>query len=156
MRKRRGSIWKTTIGVWLVLVSLAGATVGCHGAGWSELGSESKLKKQSDPSKQDKDGLQIVARSNREVAQTLNADDIVRIMQRVGFSDQQILEVGTDLYNALRLSGGADVYYGKSHEMILAVNNQQVQIQSRWRGSFVYDLTKGHFVIGSTQADRGR
>jgi hypothetical protein len=141
--------------VWLILVFLASAAVGCHGAGWSELGSESKPKPQSTPSKQDKEGLQIVAKSNREVAK-LSPDDIVRIMQRVGFSDEQVLDLGTDLYNALLLSGAADVYYGKNLEMIFAVNNQQVQIQSRSRGTFVYDIAKGRFVIGASQADRGR
>ncbi len=75
----------------------------------------------------------------------LSSDDIVRIMQRVGFSDQQILDLGTDLYNALRRSGAADVYYGKSQEMIFAVNNQQVQIQSRSRGTFVLRPGEGTF-----------
>jgi hypothetical protein len=94
--------------------------------------------------------------NNREVARTLNADDIVRIMQRVGFSDQQILDLGPDLYNALRRSGAANVYSGERLEMIMAVNNQQVQIQSTARGTFFYDLARGRFVVGSTQADRGR
>jgi hypothetical protein len=160
---------KTTASVGTVLLLLAGAVAGCHGAGWSELGSgssrdesrsasrsESQPKQQSTSSRQDKEELQLVARSNREVARTLSSDDIVKIMQRVGFSDRQILDLGTDLYNALRRSGAADVYYGKSHEMIFAVNNQQVQIQSRSRGTFVYDLAKGRFVVGATSEDRGR
>lgn len=157
MRNRRGPILKTTTGVLLVLVPLALEVVGCHGVGWSELGSDSKPKqRQSKPSKQDKEGLQIVARSNREVARRMSADDIVRIMQRVGFSDEQIVDLGTDLYNALRRSGAADVYNGRTHEMIFAINNQQVQIQCRSRGTFFYDLAKGRFVIGSTQTDKSR
>jgi hypothetical protein len=140
----------------LVLVPLALEVVGCHGGvkpvEWSELGSESKPK-QSKPSKQSKEGLRVVAKSNKEVAR-LSSDDVVRIMQRVGFSDDQILDLGTDLYNALLLSGGADVYYGKSLEMIFAVNAQQVQIQSRSRGSFLYDVAKGRFLIGSAPSDR--
>jgi len=147
---------RVTTSVLLVLVPLALEVAGCHGGvkpvEWSELGSESKPKKQS---KQNQQGLYIVARSGREVAK-LRPDDIVRIMQRVGFSDDQILDLGTDLYNALLLSGAADVYYGKSHEMIFAVNNQQVQIQSRSRGSFLYDVANGRFVIGSSPSDRSR
>jgi hypothetical protein len=152
---------KATTGVLLVLVLLAWEMVGCNGGvqpvGWSELGSGSKPKKPSRPARQNaKDGLSIVAMNNREVARTLNADDIVRIMQRVGFSDQQILDLGPDLYNALRRSGAANVYSGERLEMIMAVNNQQVQIQSTARGTFFYDLARGRFVVGSTQADRGR
>lgn len=160
---------RVTTSVALVLVPLALEVVGCHGGvrpvEWSEVGSRSNRdearpepRSESRPktqSRQNQDGLQIVARSGREVVQ-LRPDDVVRIMQRVGFSDDQILELGTDLYNALLLSGAADVYYGKRLEMILAVNNQQIQIQSRSRGTFLYDVPKGRFVIGATPADRGR
>jgi hypothetical protein len=160
MRNRRGAILKTTTGVLLVLLPLALEVVGCNGGvqpvGWGELGSGNKPKQQSKPARQDSKEatLRIVAMRNREIAQTLNANDIIRIMQRVGFSDQQVVDLGPDLYSALRLSGAANVYYGKSLEMIMAVNNQQVQIQSSARGTFFYDLTKGRFVVGSTQADR--
>jgi hypothetical protein len=153
---KRGSILRVTTGVLLVLVPLALEVVGCNGGlkpvEWSELGSEGKAKKQS---RQDKDGLHIVPVSNREVAR-LKPDDVVRIMQRVGFSDEQILELGTDLHNALLLSGGAQVVYGKHLEMILAVSNQQVHIQSRSRGTFVYDVVVGRFVLGSASSDNHR
>jgi hypothetical protein len=149
---------KTTTGVLLVLVPLA-LVVGCRGGlkpvEWSELGSERKPKqsRQSTPSTQgrqsrpSKEGLRIVAKSGREVAR-LNPDDIVRIMQRVGFSDDQIVELGTDLYNALLLSGRAEAYYGRDLEMIFVVNAQQVQIQSRSRGTFLYDIAKARFTLG--------
>lgn len=145
----------------LILVPLALGVVGCHGAvkpvEWSELGSESGPKKQSRPSRDSKksEELRIVAKSNKEVAR-LRPDDVVCIMQRVGFSDDQILDLGTDLHNALLLSGGADVYYGKGLEMIFAVNNQQVQIQSRSRGTFVYDVAKKRFVLGAAPFAGGR
>ena len=152
MPYKRGSILKRTTGVLLVLAPLALEVVGCNGGlkpvEWSELGSEERPARQSRQSRPSREGLQIVARSNREVAR-LSPDDVIRIMQRVGFSDDQILVLGTDLHNALLQSGGAEVYYGKSLEMILAVNNQQVQIQSRSRGTFVYDVGAGRFVLGS-------
>jgi len=94
-----------------------------------------------------------VARSGREVVR-LGPNDIIRIMQRVGFSDQQIVDLGTDLHDALLLSGGAEVFYGRNLEMILAVNNQQVQIRSRTRGAFVYDVQSGRFVLGPSDTDR--
>jgi hypothetical protein len=154
----QGRLLKAMACMLLVLVPLALEVVGCHGGvkavEWSELGSEkSKPKKQSKPS--DKEGLRIVARSTTEVAR-LSADDIIRIMQRIGFSDDQILELGTDLHNALRSAGGAEVYNGKTLEMIFAVHSQQVQIQSRSRGTFLYDIAKGRFLLGSAPSDRGR
>jgi hypothetical protein len=153
------------IGTWLVLVLLAWTVAGCSGVEWSELGTarpddEPRLADRSErpskrPSRQARDGLRITARSNTEVAR-LSPDDVVRIMRRVGFSDDQILALGTDLYGALSLSGGADLYNGKRLEMIFAVHNQQVHIQSRLRGTFVYDAVIGQFVLGSASSDRGR
>ena len=173
MRNKRGSILRITAGRWLVLVPLALGVVGCNGGlkpvEWSELGSQNKSKQPSEPSeaelrsqpsepsprsqprkpsRKDGDVLRIVAVSNREVAR-LSPEDIIRVMQRVGFSDDQILELGTDLHRALMLSGGAELFYGKRLEMLFAVNNQQIQIQSRTRGTFIYDIVMQRFVLGS-------
>lgn len=170
MRNRRGSILRVMTGglrapnaflhtgvLLLVLVPLALEVVGCNGGfrpvAWSELGSDGGPKKQQ--SRQHQEGLQIVAKSGREITR-LNPDDVVRIMQRVGFSDDQILRLGTDLHNALLLSGAADVYYGGSLEMIFAVDNQQVKIQSRSRGSFIYDIAGGRFVLGAAPLEDKR
>jgi len=114
--------------------------------------AESRAKK---PSRADRYGLRVQARSNREVAR-LGPEDLVRIMRRVGFSDEQILDLGVDLHTALRTSGGAEVFQGKQLEMIFVVSNQQVQIQSRSRGTFIYDIVAQRFVLGSAAPDRGR
>lgn len=174
VRRKRGSILRATAGVLLILVPLTLGVGGCRGAfkpvEWSELGAdanrdEARQEPRSDsgsrrqsrddrPRRESRNSrnseeLRVVAKSNREVAR-LSPDDIVCIMQRVGFSDDQILDLGTDLYNALSLSGGAEVYYGKGMEMIFAINNHQVQIQSRSRGTFVYDIAKKRFVLGAS------
>lgn len=161
MRNRCGSILKATTGVLLVLVPLALEVAGCRPVEWAEVGSGSnrdeprlESRSESKPSRrQSTNGLRIVARSGREVVR-LSPDDVVRIMQRVGFSDDQILELGTDLYNALLLSGAAEVIYGKRTEMIFVVSNRQVQIQSHSRGSFVYDVLMQQFVLGSPSGKR--
>ncbi len=170
--KARAGLWWPPKALWrvgvplLVLVPLVLEGVGCHGGikpvAWSELGAANKPKEENPPappskpgkaSKQSKEGLRVVARSTTQVAR-LSPNDIVRIMRRIGFDDQQILDLGTDLYNALRLSGGAEVYFGKRVEMIFAVQNGQIQIQSTTRGSFVYDLAKGGFVLGGAPSGR--
>jgi len=162
VRNRCGSILKATTGVLLVLVPLALEVAGCRPVEWAELGSRSnrdepRLEPRSESSKpsrrQSTNGLRIVARSGRELVR-LSPEDVVRIMQRVGFSDDQILELGPDLYNALLLSGAAEVYYGKRTEMIFVVSNRQVQIQSRSRGTFVYDVLMQQFILGSPSGKR--
>lgn len=99
------------------------------------------------------DGAKVVSLSNREVA-TLTSDDIVRIMWRAGFSDEQILEVGTDLRNSLASTGAAKIMVGKKADVFLAVGEDRgkkveamfcvdgdyLHIASRRRGSFIYEL----------------
>ena len=83
----------------------------------------------------------IVSVDNREVA-ALSAEDIVRVMLRGGFTNEQILELGTELRNKLAFSGAAQINEGDKVQAILAVNNGYVYVSSRQRGSFIYDLRK--------------
>jgi hypothetical protein len=162
VRNRCGYILKATTGALLVLVPLALEAAGCRPVEWAELGSGPNRdeprwegRSESRPSRRSSTNeLRIVARSGREVVR-LSPDDVIRIMQRVGFSDDQILDLGPDLYSALLQSGAAEVLYGRHTEMILVVSNRQVRIQSRTRGTFVYDVLMQDFVLGSP-ADKRR
>jgi hypothetical protein len=87
---------------------------------------------------------QVAALGNQQAA-ALDADDVVRIMRRAGFNDQQILELGTDLRNALASTGAAQIRVGRSVEAIFAADEQTVCGSSRQRGPFVYDLKTGCF-----------
>lgn len=84
---------------------------------------------------------QVIPVSNREVA-ALSAEDIARVMLRAGFSDEQILELGTDLRNELARSGAAQIDVGDKVESIFAVDGDYVYVSSRLKGSFIYDLRK--------------
>lgn len=84
----------------------------------------------------------VMPLANRQVA-GLGADDIVRLMQAAGFTEEQVLEFGTDLRNHLALSGAAQIKTGNKVEAIYAVHGNYVHISSRRRGSFVYDITSG-------------
>ena len=162
MPNRCGSILKATTGALIVLVPLALEVAGCRPVEWAELGSGSSREEprwegrsESQPGRRTStEGLRIVARSGREVVR-LSPDDVIRIMQRVGFSDDQILDLGPDLYNALLQSGAAEVLYGRRTEMIFVVSNRQVRIQSHSRGTFVYDVLMQQFVLGSARGRRG-
>ena len=147
MRVRRGYIVHA-VTVAMLLVALAFGVMGCQAqpAQWSELSPGRGGQTQPGQQPQRRQGsIQIVPQTNREVAD-LSPDDVVRIMRRVGFTDAQILDMGTDLHDALFRSGGARVVDGQETEALLRVNGMQVYIGSRTRGNFVYDLGYGQFV----------
>lgn len=89
-------------------------------------------------------GGHVIAVPNRQVA-GLSADDTVRVMRRAGLADRQILELGTELRNALASSGAANVRVGNKVEAIFAVDGDCLHASSRTRGSFIYDLKKRTF-----------
>jgi len=90
-------------------------------------------------------GFQIIALSNQNVA-ALSADDIIQVMRRAGFSDQQILALGTQLRNAILYSGAAQAKLRDKVEAVFAVHGDYVFITTRLRGSFIYDVKKHGWV----------
>jgi len=87
-------------------------------------------------------GLDIVPINNQDVL-TLSSDDIVRVMRRAGFSDNQILEYGTDLHSALSREGAAQIRIRKKPEAVFAINGDAVYISTRLRGNFIYNVKTG-------------
>lgn len=87
-------------------------------------------------------GIQFIPVSNREIL-TLNADDIVQIMRRAGFSDNQIMQYGTDLRNGLAQSGAVEVRINRKVEAIFAINGDSVYISTRLRGNFIFNIRTG-------------
>lgn len=75
----------------------------------------------------------------------LSSDDIVRVMRRAGFSDEQIIDLGTDVRNALASTGASQVRVGKKVEAIFAVDGDCLHGTSRLRGSFIYDMKTSRF-----------
>jgi len=87
-------------------------------------------------------GLEIVPLSNRNVL-NLSSDDIVRVMRVAGFSDNQILEYGTYLHDALSNSGAAQIKIRNRLEAVFAINGDAVYISTRLRGNFIYNVKTG-------------
>jgi ligand-binding sensor domain-containing protein len=90
-------------------------------------------------------GIQIIPLSSRSVLE-LNADDVVRVMRRAGFSDKQILEYGPDLRDGLAQSGAVQVKIGSKVEAVFAINLDHgpcIYITTRLRGSFIYNVQTG-------------
>ena len=86
----------------------------------------------------------VISLSNREIA-ALDADDIVRVMRRAGFSDDQVIDLGPDLRNMLASSGAAKIQVGNKVEAIFSVDGHYLYASSYRRGSFIYDLGKRRF-----------
>lgn len=73
----------------------------------------------------------------------LSSDDIVRVMRQAGFSNEQILEHGEDIHDALAYSGAADIKIGRAREAVFAINGDAVYISSRMRGNSIYNVKTG-------------
>ncbi len=87
-------------------------------------------------------GFEVIPLSYQEVL-TLSSDDIVRVMRRAGFSDNQILAHGTDLHDALSRSGAAQIKISKKLQAVFAINGDSVYISTRLRGNFIYNVKTG-------------
>ncbi len=129
--RRGGLLGRPCVALTLVLVLLALEVGGC--GGWFKRSSDDSLTQ-----------LRVVPRENADQAD-LSGEDIVRVMERVGFSDEQILQLGPALHRALQTTGAAEIRLGKKTEMAFGVNGERLFITSRTRGTFVYNITKGRF-----------
>ena len=139
MLSRRGRILGAMTGVLLLLVALALEVVGCNKAirpaQWPELRQGHEAKE-----------LRVLPRSSKELAD-LNPQDIVRICRKVGLSDEEILNLGADLHNALRSSGAAVIAQGSETRAIFRVSGNHVFVRTPFKGSFVYDFARGQFGL---------
>jgi hypothetical protein len=91
-------------------------------------------------------GFEIYPLSNKNVL-TLSSDDIVKVMRRAGFSDNQILQYGEDLHLALAQHGAAQIKIRRKLQAVFAINGDAVYISSRATGNFIYN-TKTGWVSG--------
>jgi len=87
----------------------------------------------------DSNELAVVPLANQNIV-ALEAEDIVRMALRAGFTDEEILTVGTDLRNQMAASGGAQVVEGKLVRAMFACNPPYIHASSLMRGTFIYDL----------------
>jgi hypothetical protein len=95
-------------------------------------------------------GIQVVPVSSNKVM-ILSAEDIVQIMQRTGFSNQQIIDYGPALQRSLASYGGAQITIRGKVEVMYAVQGEDIFISSLSRGSFIYNVKSGWLTPEQTQ-----
>ena len=95
--------------------------------------------------------FKVVPLSNQNIAD-LSAKDIIQVMRRAGFSNEQILELGTDLHDGLSQSGAAQLKVGDKVEAVFAVHRDCVYISTRLRGNFIYNIKGGWVGSPSPQS----
>ncbi|MBT3202581.1 MAG: hypothetical protein HN350_21995 [Phycisphaerales bacterium] len=92
----------------------------------------------------------VISLANRDIA-ALTSDDIVRVMWRAGFSDEQIIEIGTDLRNCLASTGGAKILIGDKADLFLTIgenHGKKVEAMFSVDGDFLHGTSRrrGHFI----------
>lgn len=88
-------------------------------------------------------GFELYPVNNPQNVLTLSSDDIVRVMRRAGFSDNQILQHGEDLYLALAQYGAAQIKIRRRIEAVFAINGDAVYVSSRVTGNSIYNTKTG-------------
>ncbi|MHC4594352.1 MAG: hypothetical protein ACYS9C_08405 [Planctomycetota bacterium] len=87
-------------------------------------------------------GFEVVPVSNRYVL-ALTPDDVVQVMRRAGFSDDQIMEFGTGVHDGMLESGAVQIKVDDKVEVVFAANGDDVYIGTRLRGNFIYNVKTG-------------
>jgi hypothetical protein len=87
-------------------------------------------------------GIQVVAVPSTDVL-TLGPEDVIQIMQRAGFTDEQIKDHGTKVWEGLAKSGRVQITIRGRTEVIFGVNKDDVIITSLTRGLFIYNSKTG-------------
>ncbi|MBN1360256.1 MAG: hypothetical protein JW993_06680 [Sedimentisphaerales bacterium] len=138
----------------VLLIPAALALTGCQArpVEWPELGQE-RSSPATSTVRRSRSALRIEPVVGQEVAD-LSPDDVVRVAKRIGFTDQQVLDLGADLHNALLLSGAARVLVRDRVEALLRVHGGHVLISSRTRGNHVYNLARGGWGVGPSRPSR--
>ena len=84
-------------------------------------------------------GAQVDSMNTRQPT-SLRAYDIVLAMRQAGFTDEQIVALGTDVRNAVAQGGGAQVRIDGRTEALLAVEGHHLHVTSRRGQTRSYDL----------------
>ncbi len=87
-------------------------------------------------------GIKVVPVPSSDVL-TLTPDEVIIILQRIGFSNDQIKEHGWPVSEGLARSGAVRIFVDGAVEAGLAIKGDEVFISSRSRGQYIYNINTG-------------
>lgn len=82
-----------------------------------------------------------------QMAAALTAEDVVIVMRRAGFSDEQILKFGPDLRNLMASAGAVQIRVGDKVDAMFAVSEEHLVVSTRSNGTFSYPLPKASVTV---------
>lgn len=89
-----------------------------------------------------KSNIKIVPVPSQDVL-SLNADEMMQILSRIGFTDSQIQEHSFSVRDGLSKSGAVRIFIDDVVQAGLAVRGDEVFISSRNNGQFIYNIKTG-------------
>lgn len=85
--------------------------------------------------------LAVVPYHNQNTV-VLNAKDVVAVMRRAGFYDEQIEQLGLEFRNALALHGACRIGSVDRTEALFLTEDNSIYVTVRGRGNFFYKIRK--------------
>jgi hypothetical protein len=89
------------------------------------------------------EGIQVIPKSSSGGVLQLSADDVVAVMRRAGFTNEQIWEHGTAVRDGLAQAGAVFIKVNNKIEAMFVVKDENIQIYTLSRGYFVYNINSG-------------
>jgi hypothetical protein len=99
-------------------------------------------------------GIRVEQLNSRSVLE-LSADNVVDIMRAAGFTDDQIIEHGTEVRDGLAQTGAVQIHVNRRVEAVFAAKDQDVYISTQLRGLFIYNIHTG-WKTGNTMGQMGQ
>ena len=96
-------------------------------------------------------GIKIVPIPSQDILE-LYPDEVMLILQRIGFTDEQIREHAWSVREGLAKSGAVRIMVNGTIEAGFAIRGDEIYISSRSRGRFIYNINTGW--VGEQQRKR--
>lgn len=95
-------------------------------------------------------GIKVVPVPSQDVL-TLTPDEVVIILQRIGFSNEQIKKHAWPVRDGLARSGAVRILVDGTAEAGFAIKGDEIFISSRSRGQFIYNINTGWVNLPMTR-----
>ena len=81
----------------------------------------------------------------------LDADDVVEIMFMTGFSEEEIIQHGEDVYNGIALLGGVQITKNGNVIATFNANGEELYIYTLNGGFSIYNVNSKRWLVNQTR-----